>query len=171
MFISFVRVQICHDIQVDPKKRPILLFIPKLCFTFFFHIFQEVQIAGLGDSFDTNMDPTGRYTKQQRIKVIDAYFAAKSVLLTQRQCRKNFGRSNVPDGRTIQCLVAKFQKIGSMADTHKGRHRSSFGIIPENIQNYGKAMRNPPEKQQPLSNPSLTRNLHFQNISIEDLPR
>ena len=36
MFISFVRVQICHDIQVDPKKRPILLFIPKLCFTFFF---------------------------------------------------------------------------------------------------------------------------------------
>ena len=117
------------------------------------------------------MDPTGRYTKQQRIKVIDAYFAAESVLLTQRQCRKNFGRNNVPDGRTIQCLVAKFQKIGSVADTHKGRHRSSFGIIPENIQNYGKAMRNPPEKQQPLSNPSLTRNLHFQNISIEDLPR
>ena len=56
------------------------------------------------------MDPTGRYTTQQRIKIIEAYFATKSVLLTQRQCRKDFGRNNVPDGRTIQRLVAKFRK-------------------------------------------------------------
>ena len=32
-------------------------------------------------------------------------------------------------------LVAKFRKTGSVADAHKRRHRSSFGIIPENIQN------------------------------------
>ena len=56
------------------------------------------------------MDPTGRYTTQQRIKIIEAYFTAKSVLLTQWQCRKDFGRNNVPDGRTIQRLVAKFRK-------------------------------------------------------------
>ena len=62
------------------------------------------------------MDPTGRYTTQQRIKIIEAYFATKSVLLTQRQCRKDFGRNNVPDRRTIQRLVAKFRETGSVAD-------------------------------------------------------
>ena len=73
------------------------------------------------------MDPTGRYTTQQRVKIIEAYFATKSVLLTQRQCRRDFGRNNVPDRRTIQRLVAKFRETGSVADAHKGhsgRHRS-----------------------------------------------
>ena len=92
------------------------------------------------------MDPTGRYTTQQRIKIIEAYFAAKSVLLTQRQCRKDFGRSNVPDGRTIQRLVVKFRKTGSVADAHKGRHCSSFGIIPENIQNLRERHEKSPRK-------------------------
>ena len=69
--------------------------------------------------FDTNMDSTRRYTTQQQIKIIEAYFA-KSVLLTQRQCKKDFGRNNVPDGRTIQHLVAKFRKIGLVANAHKG---------------------------------------------------
>ena len=123
-------------IQGGPKKCPILFFIPKLCFTIFSHIFQVVQTACLGDYFDTNMDPTGRYTAQQRIKIIKVYFAAKSVLLTQRQCRRDFGRNNVPDRGTILCLVAKFRETGSVADAHKdhsGRHRSA--IISENIQN------------------------------------
>ena len=61
------------------------------------------------------MDPSGRYTTQQRIKIIEAYFVAKSVLLIERQCRRDFGRNNVPDGRTIQRLVAKFRKTGSVA--------------------------------------------------------
>ena len=81
------------------------------------------------------MDPTGRYTTQQRIKIIEAYFTAKSVLLTQWQCRKDFGRNNVPDGRTIQRLVVKFEKAGSVAGACKGWHHSSFSTIPENIQN------------------------------------
>ena len=68
-------------------------------------------------------------------KIIAAYFASKSVLLTQRQCRKDFGTNSVPDRRTIQCLVVKFRNTGSVADAHKDQHRSSFGIIPENIQN------------------------------------
>ena len=92
------------------------------------------------------MDPTGRYTTQQRIKIIEAYFAAKSVLLKQRQCRKDFGRSNVPDGRTIQRLVVKFRKTGSVADAHKGRHCSSFGIIPKNIQNLRERHEKSPRK-------------------------
>ena len=81
------------------------------------------------------MDPTGCYTTQQRIKIIEAYFAAKSVLLTQQLWRKDFGRNNVPDGRTVQRLVTKCWKTGSVADARKARHRSPFGIIPENIQN------------------------------------
>ena len=83
---------------------------------FFFHIFQVVETAGLGDSFDTNMDATGRLTTQQPIKIIETYFATKSVLLTQWQCRRDFGRNNVPNRRTIQRLVAKFRESGSVAD-------------------------------------------------------
>ena len=59
----------------------------------------------------------------------------KLVLLTQRQRRRDFGRNNVPGGRTIQQLVAKFRKTGSVADAEKGQDSWSFGIIPDNIQN------------------------------------
>ena len=69
----------------------------KLCFKFFFHIFQVVYTTSLGDSFDTNMDPTGRYTTQQRIKIIETYFATKSVLLTQQQCRNFCWISEFPE--------------------------------------------------------------------------
>ena len=62
------------------------------------------------------MDPTGRFTTQQPIKIIEAYFATKSVLLTQRQCRRDLGRNNVLDRRTIQRLVVKFRETGSVAD-------------------------------------------------------
>ena len=54
------------------KKAPYFVFIPNLCFTIFFHVFQVVLTADLGDSFVTNMRPTGRYTTQQRIKIIEA---------------------------------------------------------------------------------------------------
>ena len=152
---------------VVQKKRSILFFIPKLCITIFFHIFQVVQKAGLGDSFDTNMDPTGRYTTQQRIKIIEAQFAAKSVLMTQRQCRKDFGRNNVPDEKTIQRLVAEFRKTGSVADARKGRHCSSLGIIPENIQN----LRERHEESLRKSTRCLSQNnWHFDNISFDDPP-
>ena len=80
------------------------------------------------------MDPPKCYTTEQRIKIIEVYFVAKSILLTQQQCKKDFGRNNVPDGKTMQHLVAKFCKAGSVADAHKGQH-PSFSIIPENIQN------------------------------------
>ena len=123
-------------LQGGPKKHPILFFIPKLCFITFFHIFQVVQTAGLGDSFDTYMDPTGRYTTQQQIKIIEENFATKLVLLIQRQCERDFGRNNVPDIETMQLLVTKFQETRSVVDAHKGHSgRHCSVIIPENIQN------------------------------------
>ena len=106
------------------------------------------------------MDPSGRYTTQQRIKIIEAYFAAKSVLLTQRQCRKDFGRNNVPDGRTIQRLVAKFRKTGSVADANNDRHCSSFGIIPENIQNLRERHEDFPENQHAVLHKKLAFREH-----------
>ena len=53
---------------------------------------------------------------QQGIKIIEAYFATKAVLLTQLKCRRDFGRNNVPDRKTIQRLMAKFWETGSVAD-------------------------------------------------------
>ena len=53
---------------------------------------------------------------QQSIKIIEAYFATKSVVLTQWYCRRDFGRNNVSDRKTTQCLVAKFRETGSVAD-------------------------------------------------------
>ena len=44
------------------------------------------------------------------------YSAAKSLLLTQQQCRRDFGWNNVPDRRLIQHLVPKFRETASAAD-------------------------------------------------------
>ena len=100
-----------------------IFFIPKLCITIFFHIFQVVLTADLGDSFVANMGPTGLFTTQQPIKMIEACFAAKSVLPPQRQCRRDFGRNNVPHRRTIQSLLAKFRETRSVTDAPQGPQR------------------------------------------------
>ena len=82
----------------------------------------------------------------QRIKIIEAYFTTKSVLLTQWQCRRDLGRNNIPDRSIIQRLVAKFRKTKNVADAHKDRHRSSFSIIPENIQDFRRRLEESPRK-------------------------
>ena len=142
--------------QDGPKKRSILFFIPRLCFTIFQHIFQVVQTISLSNSFDTNMNPTGRYTTQQWIKIIEAYFATKSVLLTQQQSRRDFGRNNVHDRRTIQPLVVKFRETGSVVDAHKGHSgRNRSAIIPENIQNLRELLEESPRNQHAVSHVKL----------------
>jgi hypothetical protein len=42
------------------------------------------------------MDPTTRYTVQERGKIVEAYFATKSVVLTQRQFRRDFPGEILP---------------------------------------------------------------------------
>ena len=84
----------------------------------------------------------------------------RPILSKSAQCRKDFGRNNVPDGRTIQPLLAKFQKTGSVVDAHKGRYRSSFGIVPENIQNFWEHHNNPPENQHSASHKKLVFQEH-----------
>ena len=59
--------------------------------------------------------------------------------------QKDFGRNNIPDGKTMQHLMAKFCKTGSVADAHKGQH-PSFSIILENIQNLQECHEESPTK-------------------------
>ena len=100
----------------------------------------------MGDSFDTSMDPSGRYTRQERIKIIEAYFAAKSVLLTQLLAGTMYlkeGQLNVwwPNfGRQMFNFRIEWQMLTS-------RDHSSFGIIPGNIQNLRERHEDFPENQ------------------------
>jgi len=73
------------------------LFYLKLCFRSFCFIFQAVWTVLLRNCFDVNMDDSGRYTMQQQTKRVEGHFATKSVVLTQAQCRRDFGRDKVPD--------------------------------------------------------------------------
>ena len=67
-----------------------------------------VKTVGIGNCLDSKRDVSGRYTVQQRIKIVGTYFVTKPVVLTQRKCRKELGRDKVPDRKTIKRLVAKF---------------------------------------------------------------
>ena len=129
-------------LQGGPKKCSILFFIPKLCFTIFFPYF-----SGGVDS------RPGRFFWHQYGSKLTLYFAGADKNHQGVLCRKIsssdtaavqeiFGRKNVPDGRTIQRLVAKFWKTDACSISElsgrcsQSRDRSSFGIILENIQNF-----------------------------------
>ena len=71
--------------SVVQKKSALSLYICfhlKVVFHNFFSYFSGGADSRPEKIFDTNMDPTGRYTTYKRIKIINKYFAAKSVLLT-----------------------------------------------------------------------------------------
>ena len=120
-------------IRVVQKNRPILLFIPKVCFTIFSIFLRwcrqqtcQILLIPIWIQLDNS-------TTQQPIKIIEAYFAAKSVLLTQRKCRKDFEKNNVPDRRTIQRLMARFRETESMADvSQRPQWSTSFKSFKSN---------------------------------------
>ena len=53
------------------------------------------------------------------MKFVEAYFAAKLALLTQRQYRRDFGRNKVSNKRTIEDLIVKFWDTGSELNANK----------------------------------------------------
>lgn len=59
---------------------------------------------------------------QQRIKIVEAYFVTKLVLLTQRQYRIYFGRNEVPDKKTTENLMAKFRETGNVAYVNRSQN-------------------------------------------------
>ena len=74
------------------------------------------------------MDPTTRYTVQERLKIVEAYFATKSVVLTQRQFRRDFPGRNPPSKLTIRRILEKVKETGRVGDKikgHSGRPRSA----------------------------------------------
>ena len=82
------------------------------------------------------MDVSGRYTVQQRIKIVETYFATKLVILTQRQCRKELCRDKVSTRKTIERLVAKFRETGSVANANQVRSGRPCSVkTPNNVQN------------------------------------
>lgn len=93
------------------------------------------------------MDQIVQYTTQQRIRIVEAYFATKSVVLTQRQYRRHFVRTKVPDRRTIIRLVAKFRETGSVANANKGHSGRPRSVkTPNNIQNLRDRLEKSPRK-------------------------
>ena len=77
----------------------------------FLHNFQN---RDTDNSCDTTVDVNRQYRPQQRIQMLEAYFATKSVVQTHRQYVREFGRGNVPTRRTTERLVAKFQRLGGL---------------------------------------------------------
>ena len=114
------------------------------------------------------MERFGQYTTQQRTHIIEAYFATNYVLLTQRQCRREFGRNNVPHRRTIERLVAKFREIGNVVNANKGHSgRPLSARTPNNIQTVRERLEESPRKstrrlsqEVGISRTSVVRILH-----------
>ena len=85
------------------------------------------------------MDPTTRYTVQERLKIVEAYFATKSVVLTQRQFRRDFTGRNLPSKLTIRRLLEKFRETRSV-----GRPRSA--MTANNIETLRRRLEELPKK-------------------------
>ena len=55
------------------------------------------------------------------MKIMEAYFATKSLIHTQRQFRRDFPSRNAPTRATILHLLNKFWETGSVHDKNKGQ--------------------------------------------------
>ena len=127
-------------IQGGPKKkRPVLFFIPKLCFTFFSPYFSRGvdsrpgrffwhQFGSKWTLYYAGVDKNHRGV---RCRKISSNTAVMQERFWQEQCA--WWKDNSTFGGQIsedRCSVSEFSGRCSPS-----RDRSSFGIIPENIQN------------------------------------
>jgi len=62
------------------------------------------------------MDQAARYSVQERIKIVEAVFAMKSVVQSQRKFRRDFLGRDAPIRFTIKRLLDKFRETGSLQD-------------------------------------------------------
>jgi len=79
------------------------------------------------------MDQAARYSVQERIKIIEVYFATKSVV---QKLNDNFGGTfQVETLRrlAIMCLSDKFRWMGSVQDNIKGRSGRQCSVRTERI--------------------------------------
>ena len=86
---------------------------------------------------------------QQRIKIVEAYFCHKinGFEVTQRQCRREFGRDKGPDTETIERLAAKFRETESVANANIGLCGRSHSVKTfNNVQNLRERLEKSPGK-------------------------
>jgi len=83
-------------------------------------------------SVETSVDQATRDSVQEWIKVVEAYFATKSLFQTQRQFRRTFPGRNSPTRFTIKRSLDKSSETGSVATHHcisPPKQKSAFGFI------------------------------------------
>ena len=61
-----------------------------------------------------------QFSTQERIKIIELYFATKSPVLVQRQFRREFPGRKIPHRNTIRALVEKFRDTGTVRNNNRG---------------------------------------------------
>ena len=144
-----------------------MLFIAKLCFT---NLLPYLSV-GVDSS-------PGRFFRHQYGSNWTLYYAAADKDYQGVLCNKissshttamqeRFRQEQCTWQKDNSTFGGKFWKTGSVADARKGQHRSSFGIIPENIQNLKecltKSSRNWTRhlsRESVISRASVLRNLH-----------
>jgi hypothetical protein len=84
---------------------------------------------------------------QERGKIVEAYFATKSVVLTQRQFRRDFPGRNPPSKVTIRRFLEKFRETGSVGDKNKGHSgRPRSARTANNIETLRRRLEETPRK-------------------------
>ena len=114
------------------------------------------------------MNPATRYSVQEGIKVVEAYFATKLLIQTPRQFCRDFPGRNAPTRVTILRLLNKFRETGNIQDKNKGHSRwLRSGRTDNNIDNVREHLAMSPRKsprrlsqEADLSRTSVMRIVH-----------
>ena len=67
------------------------------------------------------MEVTVQFSVQERLKILESYFSAKSVVVTQREFRREFPGRKTPCRKTITKIVEKCRNTGSVGNDNKGQ--------------------------------------------------
>ena len=93
------------------------------------------------------MDIAKQFSDQERIKIIELYFATKSTVLVQRQFRREFPGRKIPHRNTIKNLVEKFRDSGSVTNNNKGHSGPpSTATTPAHVQDVRAHLEQSPRK-------------------------
>ena len=93
------------------------------------------------------MDIAKQFSDQERIKIIELYFATKSTVLVQRQFRREFPGRKISNRNTIKNLVEKFRDSGSVTNNNKGHSGPpSTATTPDHVQDVRAHLEQSPRK-------------------------
>ena len=67
------------------------------------------------------MEVAAQVLVHERPKILESYFSTKSVVVTQREFRREFPGRNTPCKKTITKIVEKCRNTGSVGNDNKGQ--------------------------------------------------